>query len=149
MHSHSWDLLSHVLHGSVRNELIEVDRRARRPGTGGSTRCAASPTVDEMAATDRLVTAATATVETHSAGDSYALRAGGFHTSEVAAGQPAVTVALGRDHSRRVRPEPRRGRTGAATGYAGTAATRRRPHGWRGRSRDWWHGADWLEEPWT
>lgn len=49
-----------------------------------------------MVATDRLVTAATTTVETHSAGNSYALRAGGFHTSEVDSGQPAVTVALGR-----------------------------------------------------
>ncbi|MEV0428672.1 hypothetical protein [Micromonospora sp. NPDC050495] len=95
MHSHSWDLLSHVLHGRVRNELIEVtDTRADPAWRVYEVHSQGD--VDEMAATDRLVTAVTATVESHSAGDSYALRAGGFHTSEVEPGQPAVTVALGR-----------------------------------------------------
>ncbi|MGR6319400.1 hypothetical protein Q2K19_28905 [Micromonospora soli] len=95
MHSHSWDLLSHVLHGRVRNELIEVTDTPVDPAWR-VYEVRSSGDVDEMAATDRLVTAVTATVETHSAGDSYALRAGGFHTSEVDSGQPAVTVALGR-----------------------------------------------------
>ncbi|MEU3118183.1 MULTISPECIES: hypothetical protein [Micromonospora] len=95
MHSHSWDLLSHVLHGTVRNELIEVDDAPADPAWR-VYEVRSLGEVDEMAATDRLVTAMTATVETHSAGDSYALRAGGFHTSEVDAGEPAVTVALGR-----------------------------------------------------
>ncbi|MCW3843899.1 hypothetical protein ONA70_27750 [Micromonospora yasonensis] len=95
MHSHSWDLLSHVLHGRVRNELIEVSEAPADPAWR-VYEVHSHGDVDEMAATDRLVTAVTATVETHSAGDSYALRAGGFHTSEVDRGQPAVTVALGR-----------------------------------------------------
>ncbi|MCW3817403.1 hypothetical protein ONA91_23410 [Micromonospora sp. DR5-3] len=95
MHSHSWDLLSHVLHGRVRNELIEVTDAPVDPAWR-VYEVHSRGDVDEMAATDRLVTAVTATVETHSAGDSYALRAGGFHTSEVDRGQPAVTVALGR-----------------------------------------------------
>lgn len=95
MHAHSWDLLSHVLYGRVHNELIEVTDEAADPAWR-VYEVRSRGDVDEMAATDRLVTAATATVETHAAGDSYALRAGGFHTSEVDPGQPAVTVALGR-----------------------------------------------------
>ncbi|SBT40221.1 hypothetical protein [Micromonospora auratinigra] len=95
VHSHSWDLLSHVLHGRVRNELIEVTDAPDAPAWR-VYEVHSHADVDEMAATDRLVTAARATVETHAAGDSYALRAGGFHTSEVDPGQPAVTVALGR-----------------------------------------------------
>ncbi len=95
MHSHSWDLLSHVLYGRVRNELIEVTDAPMDPAWR-VYEVHSRGDVDEMAATDRLVTAMTATVETHAAGDSYALRAGGFHTSEVDRGQPAVTVALGR-----------------------------------------------------
>lgn len=95
MHSHSWDLLSHVLHGRVRNELIDVTDAPADPAWR-VYEVRSRGDIDEMAATDRLVTAVTATVETHSAGDSYALRAGGFHTSEVDPGRPAVTVALGR-----------------------------------------------------
>lgn len=95
MHSHSWDLLSHVLHGRVRNELIDVTDAPARPAWR-VYEVHSRGDVDEMAATDRLVSAVTATVETHAAGDSYALRAGGFHTSEVERGRPAVTVALGR-----------------------------------------------------
>jgi hypothetical protein len=95
MHSHSWDLLSHVLHGRVRNELIEVTDAPADP-SWRVYEVHSHGDVDEMAATDRLVTAVTARVETHTAGRSYALRAGGFHTSEVDRGQPAVTVALGR-----------------------------------------------------
>ncbi|MFC4150154.1 hypothetical protein ACFO0M_28195 [Micromonospora mangrovi] len=95
MHSHSWDLLSHVLHGEVRNELVEVTDAPADP-SWRVYEVRSRGDVDEMAATDRLVTAVTATVETHAAGRSYALRAGGFHTSEVRRGEPAVTVALGR-----------------------------------------------------
>lgn len=95
MHSHSWHLLSHVLYGRVRNELIEVTDTPADPAWR-VYEVRSRGDIDEMAATDRLVTAVTATVETHSAGDSYALRAGGFHTSEVDSGQAAVTVALGR-----------------------------------------------------
>ncbi|RZU76300.1 hypothetical protein EV384_4937 [Micromonospora kangleipakensis] len=95
MHSHSWDLLSHVLHGRVRNELIEVTDAPAEP-IWRVYEVRSREDIDEMAPTDRLVTAVTATVETHQAGDSYALRAGGFHTSEVDTGEPAVTVALGR-----------------------------------------------------
>ncbi|SCL25510.1 hypothetical protein [Micromonospora inyonensis] len=95
MHSHSWDLLSHVLHGRIRNELIEVTEVPADPAWR-VYEVHSRGDVDEMAATDRLVTAAPATVETHSAGNSYALRAGGFHTSDVDPGQPAVTVVLGR-----------------------------------------------------
>ncbi|MET7669580.1 hypothetical protein [Micromonospora luteifusca] len=95
VHSHSWDLLSHVLHGRVRNELVEVTEAPADPAWR-VYEVHSRGDVDEMVATDRLVTAATSTVETHSAGNSYALRAGGFHTSEVDSGEPAVTVALGR-----------------------------------------------------
>ncbi|MEU4773629.1 hypothetical protein [Micromonospora sp. NPDC023644] len=95
VHSHSWDLLSHVLHGRVRNELIEVTEASADPAWR-VYEVHSRGDVDEIAATDRLVTAATVTVETYCAGSSYALPAGGFHTSEVDPGQPAVTVVLGR-----------------------------------------------------
>lgn len=95
IHSHSWDLLSHVLHGRIHNELIEVTEAPADPAWR-VYEVRSHGDVDEMAATDRLVTAAPATVETCRAGHSYALRAGGFHTSTVDPGQPAVTVALGR-----------------------------------------------------
>ncbi|MGI5215724.1 hypothetical protein, partial [Plantactinospora sp. CA-290183] len=95
MHSHSWDLLSQVLYGEVRNEIVQVTDVAAEP-THRIYEVHSRGDLDEVLATPRLVRARTGTVETHGAGASYALPAGSFHTSEVPDGVEAATVALGR-----------------------------------------------------
>lgn len=95
VHSHSWDLLSHVLHGRIRNTLIEVTDAPADPAYRVYEVHSAGD-VDDIRATDRLVRTGAVTVETHTVGDVYALPAGGFHTTEVEPGRTAVTVALGR-----------------------------------------------------
>lgn len=95
MHSHSWDLLSQVLYGEVRNEIIDVTDSTAEP-THRVHEVHSRGDLDEIRPTARLVRAGVGTVERHTAGASYALRAGRFHTSEVPDGREAVTVALGR-----------------------------------------------------
>ena len=94
VHSHSWDLLSQVLYGRVRNEIIEVTEDADPAYRVFEVHSRGD--LDEIRATPRLVRARTGAVETHRAGASYALLAGDFHTTEVPDGQEAATVALGR-----------------------------------------------------
>ncbi|MEO3743336.1 hypothetical protein [Plantactinospora sp. B5E13] len=95
MHSHSWDLLSQVLYGEVRNEIIEVTESAVAP-THRVHEVRSRGDLDEIRPTPRLVRARLGAVERHAAGATYALSAGSFHTSEVPDGAEAVTVALGR-----------------------------------------------------
>jgi len=91
-HCHSWELLSHVLYGTVGNQLIEVTAGdayrvfEARSGAAG----------DELVATPALVAARGLTPEYRTAGESYGLAAGVFHASVIANGSPAATVALGR-----------------------------------------------------
>lgn len=91
-HAHSWDLISYVLYGSVRNEVIDVidapDNAAYRVFEVRS-----SGDIDELRETPRLVRGEVRTTELNHPGDIYSLAAGVFH-STVVHGE-AATVALG------------------------------------------------------
>ncbi|MGH3803632.1 MAG: hypothetical protein ACRDTD_26585 [Pseudonocardiaceae bacterium] len=92
MHAHSWDLISYVLYGSVRNEIIDVtdspdeaEYRVFEIRSGGD--------VDEVRETPRLVRCEIRSAELNHQGDIYSLAAGIFHTTVVRG--EAATVALG------------------------------------------------------
>ncbi|WP_131737408.1 hypothetical protein [Actinomadura roseirufa] len=108
VHCHSWDLLSFVLYGTVRNVRMEVDET----GPGGAPSPSAAPEgtgpgqqifevvsrgdVDELRATGRAVRCVPARSRTHRTGESYTLPAGVFHSTLIEDGLDAATVALGR-----------------------------------------------------
>jgi hypothetical protein len=96
MHSHSWDLLSHVLHGRVHNQIIEVTDTVTDPAFR-VYEVHSHGDVDEIRATPQLVGARSHLMQTRRAGESYRLRAGRFHITEVDSAHSTVTVALGRN----------------------------------------------------
>jgi hypothetical protein len=95
IHSHSWDLLSHVLHGRVHNQIIEVTDTVTNPAYR-VYEVHSHGDVDEIRATPRLVGARSHLMQTRRTGESYRLRAGRFHITEVDPAHSTVTVALGR-----------------------------------------------------
>lgn len=95
MHSHSWDLASYVLYGTLRNQRIRV---AQAPGlaTHRVFEVRSHGDVDELHATDQLVSCEQERASMHDAGSVYLLPAGEFHATEVPVGQHVATVVLGR-----------------------------------------------------
>lgn len=92
LHAHSWDLISYVLYGGVRNEVIDVIDapddavyRVFEIRSGGD--------VDEIRETSRLVRCEIRAAEVNHPGNIYSLAAGVFHTTVVQG--EAATVALG------------------------------------------------------
>lgn len=92
MHAHSWDLISYVLYGSVRNEIIDITDAAGDAAyrvfeirSGGD--------VDEVRETPRLVRCELRAAELSHRGDIYSLAAGVFHATVIRG--EAATVALG------------------------------------------------------
>jgi hypothetical protein len=92
MHAHSWDLISYVLYGSVRNEVInvtdapdEAEYRVFKVRSGED--------VDEMRETPRLVRCELKAAELSHRDDIYSVNAGVFHRTVVQ--DEAATVALG------------------------------------------------------
>ena len=92
IHAHSWDLLSFVLFGTLRNASFSVvdDRLAPthrvfevHSETGGR---------DEIRGTDRTVHIGVRDEEENGAGSSYRVRCGQFHTSELLAAEVATLV---------------------------------------------------------
>jgi hypothetical protein len=92
IHAHSWDLLSFVLLGTLRNESVSVidDRLSPthrvfevRSELGGR---------DEIRGTDRTVYIGTRKSEHNGPGSHYRVRSGEFHTSELAAAEVATLV---------------------------------------------------------
>jgi hypothetical protein len=98
VHSHSWDLLSQVLFGQVRNEVLHVFDAPDRP-LYRVFEVRSQDEIDEIRATPRLVRTELARAETTTTGHLYTLPAGEFHTTVVAAGDGAATVVLGRSRS--------------------------------------------------
>ncbi|MBV8541516.1 MAG: hypothetical protein JO063_05270 [Pseudonocardiales bacterium] len=92
MHAHSWDLVSYVLYGRVRNKIIDVtdapDNAAYRVFEVRS-----SGDIDELRETPRLVRSEIRATELKTPGEMYSLPAGVFHTTVVHG--DAATVALG------------------------------------------------------
>ncbi|GII54054.1 hypothetical protein Pth03_24430 [Planotetraspora thailandica] len=95
VHCHSWDLISHVLYGRVRN-VHAVVTDAARDATHRVFEVTSSPEGDLLRPTGRTVTYATGRVEEFGPGDTYTLKAGVFHSSVISDEGEAATVALGR-----------------------------------------------------
>jgi hypothetical protein len=95
VHSHSWDLASFVLYGSVGNRFMRV---ADDPQSGSYRvfEVRSHGEVDEMRATRRLVRCVEQDRQVAGAGTTYYLAAGSFHESVLVGGAEAATVVLGR-----------------------------------------------------
>jgi hypothetical protein len=95
IHCHSWDLVSHVLYGQVRNVHVRVTD-AGRDATHRVFEVASAADGDRIRPTGRTVRHAVGRVETFGPGETYTLPAGRFHSSVVPEGAEAATIALGR-----------------------------------------------------
>ncbi|GAA1824970.1 hypothetical protein [Actinomadura chokoriensis] len=95
VHCHSWELLSFVLYGTVRNVRMDVEEaRGRAPQQ--IFEVVSHGDVDELRATGRAVHCSPGRSTAHRTGESYTLPAGVFHSTLIEDGQDAATVALGR-----------------------------------------------------
>lgn len=95
IHCHSWDLVSHVLYGQIRNVHVLVSD-AGADATHRVFEVVSGPGGDRISPTPRTVRQQTGLVEMFGAGDTYTLPAGRFHSSVVPEGGEAATIALGR-----------------------------------------------------
>lgn len=99
VHCHSWDLLSFVLYGTVRNVRMDVQEAAGE-AAGGAARqvfeVVSEGDVDELRATGRAVRCSPRRSTAHRTGESYTLPAGVFHSTLIEDGMDAATIALGR-----------------------------------------------------
>jgi len=95
VHAHSWDLLSHVLCGSVRNETLRVMPEPDRP-SHRLYEIRSQGAVDEIRPTPGLVRAQPHADQEFKPGESYTLPAGAFHSTLIPSDEWAATVALGR-----------------------------------------------------
>lgn len=95
IHAHSWDLISYVLFGSVRNEVFDVTDEAQQ-AMYRVFEIRSDGEVDEVHATSRLVRCEVAAAEVNHESDGYAVPAGVFHATM--AQSEAATVALGNHH---------------------------------------------------
>ena len=98
VHAHSWDLVSCVLLGHVRNLRMRVGEgeSAHEPLFRVFSVNSRQDGMDEVAATARLLTCRLGAAEEHSANSIYHLPAGEFHATAVSGNQVAATLALGR-----------------------------------------------------
>lgn len=97
VHSHSWDLTSFVLYGTLRNQHMRV-AAAAGPATHRVFEVRSHGDVDELRATARLVSCQLEADSAHGAGSVYSMPAGEFHTTVAPGEQDVATVVLG--HSR-------------------------------------------------
>ncbi|MET7326831.1 hypothetical protein [Nonomuraea sp. NPDC005650] len=95
IHCHSWDLVSHVLYGQVRN-VHAVVTDAGPDATHRVFEVVSGADGDRISPTGRTVRHATGLVEVFGPGDTYTLAADRFHSSVVPEGGEAATIALGR-----------------------------------------------------
>ncbi|MFI0481640.1 hypothetical protein [Actinomadura sp. 9N215] len=106
VHCHSWDLLSFVLYGTVRNVRMDIRTGADAESAEATAESAEATQqvfevvsqgdVDELRATGRAVRYSPGRSSAHRTGESYTLPAGVFHTTLIEDGEEAATVALGR-----------------------------------------------------
>ncbi|MFC6887355.1 hypothetical protein [Actinomadura yumaensis] len=94
VHCHSWDLLSFVLYGTVRN--VRMDVAPDDAATHRVFEVVSREGVDELQATPSRVRFAEGPSAAHRTGESYTLPAGVFHSTLIEGGEDAATVALGR-----------------------------------------------------
>ncbi|WP_248964924.1 hypothetical protein [Sphaerisporangium perillae] len=94
IHCHSWDLISYVLYGQVRNELAAVADSGAR-ATHQVFEVVSEGDVDSIRPTGRIVTYTPGASAVYGAGQVYTLRAGVFHRSVIPEGTDTATIALG------------------------------------------------------
>ncbi|MCF6474795.1 hypothetical protein FAF44_41430 [Nonomuraea sp. MG754425] len=95
IHCHSWDLVSHVLYGQVRN-VHAVVSDAGADATHRVYEVVSGADGDRISPTRRTVRHTTGLVEVFGPGQTYTLAADRFHSSVVPEGGAAATIALGR-----------------------------------------------------
>jgi len=98
IHCHSWDLLSFVLYGEVRN----VPARIRDTGEGATHQVfevLSRGDTDEIRATGRTVRYSPGVAHEHQGGQVYRLPAGEYHSTAIGGDLHAATVALGHEIS--------------------------------------------------
>lgn len=100
-HSHSWDLTSHVLYGTVVNVRFDVadeppDADSPPDATGRLYLVDSHRDHDELRATPRAVRWTVQDRRVMGPGDEYTLAAGEFHTTAVRLGTAAATVVVAR-----------------------------------------------------
>ena len=93
VHCHSWDLVSYVLYGRLRNDVLCVTEAD--PPTHRVFEVHSRGGLDELRATSRLVRCRPQATEFTEAGGSYSLPAGAFHRT-VPPGGEAGTLVLAR-----------------------------------------------------
>lgn len=98
VHSHSWDLTSLVLYGTLHNQRVRV---ADVPGaaTHRIFEVRSHGEVDELRATSRLVACEHEAPRPCGAGNVYLLPAGEFHCTVIPGSQEVATVVLGRSQA--------------------------------------------------
>lgn len=94
IHSHSWNLVSHVLSGRIRNELPLITDTRDAP-THRIFEVISRAGVDEILPTSRTVRHGPGPASEHTVGDTYRLPAGIFHRTLVPADAPALTFVQG------------------------------------------------------
>jgi hypothetical protein len=116
VHSHSWDLTSYVLYGTLHNQRIRV-AEAGAAATHRIFEVRSHGDRDELHATTRLVSCEPEATCEYRAGCVYSLPAGEFHTTVVPGAQEVATVVLGRSrpHGVDLSVGPRHARTHAIT----------------------------------
>ncbi|WP_214411103.1 hypothetical protein [Sphaerisporangium fuscum] len=93
VHCHSWDLVSYILYGQVRNEIATVDDDGA--ATHRVLEVVSAGDVDSISPTGRLVRYIGGVSGTYGAGEVYSLPAGVFHRSVIPEGTETATIALG------------------------------------------------------
>jgi hypothetical protein len=101
VHSHSWDLTSYVLYGTVRNQLIRVTE-APASATHRVFEVRSHGDVDELHATSRLVSFEPEAECECGPGRVYEVPAGKFHRTVLPGDRDVATVALGLSRPRAV-----------------------------------------------
>jgi hypothetical protein len=94
VHSHSWDLTSYVLYGTLRNQRVRVAEAASL-ATNRVLEVCSRGDVDELHATPRLVSSVPEAECVQRAGSAYIVPAGEFHATVAPSAQGVATVVLG------------------------------------------------------
>jgi hypothetical protein len=95
VHAHSWDLVSYVLFGQLRNELFLVtDAAVTHQGAWRVLEIRSHGDTDDIVPTPRLVRCDLADSERVVQSDIYTVSAGTFHSSVATTAEVTVTVAL-------------------------------------------------------
>jgi hypothetical protein len=94
IHAHSWDLHSHVLYGTLRNEIVHVHDDQPHP-THRVFEVYSRDDGDEIRRTSRLVRFETGSTVVNGPGDRYRVRAGEFHLSALPDDREVATLVLG------------------------------------------------------